>query len=106
MGKVEEAIKKINTVIQERPNDRHRALIGEHIIDQITTEEAAEGILAPEKTLEGAMDEIERKARERAVRNCAVIEDDVVFRWAREYFGISETTKPQPSAHLSLDDFL
>lgn len=41
MGKIEEAIKKINTEIQKQPNNRYLALVGEHIIDQITTEAAA-----------------------------------------------------------------
>ena len=45
MGKIEDAIKKINLQIQMSPNDKYRALIGEYIIDQITTEAAAEQIL-------------------------------------------------------------
>lgn len=108
MGKIEEAIKKINIEIQARPNDHYLALIGEYTIDQITTEETAEGILATEKTLAGAIQDIEQKARKRAVGNCAVIEGAVVYSWAREYFGIAEAAKPQAAAentHLSLDDF-
>ena len=35
MGKIEDAIKKINLQIQMSPNDKYRALIGEYIIDQI-----------------------------------------------------------------------
>lgn len=116
MGKIEEAIKKINTTIQEKPNDRYRVLVGEHIIDQITTEEAAEKILREDKSLAGAMKAIWMKAAANEWKNedgkCAVVEGTVVFGWAREYFGIDETAKPQPSAektqasvHLSLDDF-
>ena len=59
MGKIEDAIKKINLQIQMSPNDKYRALIGEYIIDQITTEAAAEQILQAEKTLNRAL--VERK---------------------------------------------
>ena len=46
MGKIEDAIKKINVEIQKEPNEEVLAKIGEYIIDQITTEEVAEKILA------------------------------------------------------------
>lgn len=110
MGKIEEAIKKINTEIQKTPNDEYIALIGEHIIDQITTEEAAGLILEKEKTLDGALKEIYKKAKAKASGNRAAIRSDIVFGWAREYFGLKETANPQPAAekksgHLSLDDF-
>lgn len=62
MGKIEDAIKKINLQIQMSPNDKYRALIGEYIIDQITTEAAAEQILQAEKTLNRALVEITKKA--------------------------------------------
>ena len=48
MGKIEDAIKKINVEIQKEPNEEVLAKIGEYIIDQITTEEVAEKILAEE----------------------------------------------------------
>lgn len=49
MGKIEDAIKKINTEIQKEPSNRYLALIGEHIIDNITSEAAAEKVLKKEK---------------------------------------------------------
>ena len=45
MGKIEDAIKKINTEIQKEPSNRYLALVGEHIIDNITSEAAAEKVL-------------------------------------------------------------
>lgn len=113
MGKIEEAIKKINIEVQKKPNDEYIALIGEHIIDQIATEEAADAVLQEEKTLDKAMEEIFKKAKAKASGSRVAIRDDVVYGWAREYFGLekaAEAANPQTAAekesgHLSLDDF-
>lgn len=125
MGKIEEAIKKINTEIQKQPNIRYLALIGEHIIDCITTEAAAEAVLAEKKTLSGAMQKIQTEAGKQKNGNMAVVEDHIVYGWAKEYFGLAdmpaqkrlEVAYPQTIAEfpkekpkkalqrLSLDDF-
>ncbi len=109
MGKIEDAIKKINTEIQKEPDNRYIALIGEHIIDCITNETAAERVLQEEKTLERALTGIENRAKQQQVKGHAVIESTVVYGWAREYFGLTaeesrESCKPS-LARLSLDDF-
>lgn len=110
MGKIEEAIKKINEEVQKDPTNQYLALVGEHIIDRITTEAAAASVLAEDKTLAGVMRQIEAEAKKRSRGNCAVIADDIVYRWARDYFGLSETANPQSPAGkgicLSLEDFL
>ena len=79
MGKIEEAIKKINAEIQKQPNNEYLALIGEHIIDCITTEDTAEEVLKTEKTLAGALREIEANAAKRKSGKVAVVEDAVVY---------------------------
>ena len=111
MGKIEDAIKKINTEIQKEPSNRYLALIGEHIIDNITSEAAAEKVLKEEKTLAKALGGIQNKASKQKTGDCAVIEDSVVYGWAREYFGL--TANPQAPAEevkkgvcVSLEDFL
>ena len=109
MGKIEDAIKKINTEIQKEPNNRYIALIGEHIIDCITSETAAERVLQEERTLERALTGIENRAKQQQFKGYAVIEDAVVYGWAREYFGLTAETPQEPSkpsfTRLSLDDF-
>lgn len=105
MERITKAIQKINEEIQKNPTDRYAALIGEHIIDCITTTEAAEKILTEKKTLKGALEEIKGKARKSALGGVAVIEDSEVYGWAREYFGIKEETKPKTAA-INLEDFL
>lgn len=116
MGKIDKAIKKINTEIQKKPYDRYQALVGEHIIDCITTEMAADAVLSKDKTLSGALKEIWDKASlvgmAQQSTKTAVIEDAVVYKWAREYFGLTETADPQTSAEapkkgvcIKLEDF-
>ena len=117
MGKIDKAIKKINTEIQKKPYDRYQALIGEHIIDCITTEMAADAVLLKEKTLSGALKEIWDKASlvgmaQQSIKT-AVIEDSVVYGWAREYFGLNEVANPQAPAGtpqkgvcVRLEDFI
>ena len=61
MGKIEDAIKKINTEIQKEPSNRYLALVGEHIIDNITSEAAAKKVLKKE-TLAKALAGIENQA--------------------------------------------
>ena len=72
MGKIEDAIKKINTEIQKEPSNRYLALVGEHIIDNITSEAAAEKVLkkeAEEKiaAMETEMDELRMQAEQTAL---------------------------------------
>lgn len=114
MGKIEEAIKKINTEIQKDPKNRYLALVGEHIIDQINTEAAAEAVLHEKKNLAGAMQKIQTEAAKKKYGNCAVIEDAVVYGWARDYFGLTgeEAENPQTPAEapkkgvcVKLEDF-
>ncbi len=112
MGKIDEAIKKINTEIQKQPNNRYLALVGEHIIDRITTEAAAEKVLKAEKTLARALTGIQNRASRQKEGNCAVIEDAVVYGWAREYFDLTEEANPQTPAEapkkgvcVKLEDF-
>lgn len=122
MGKMEEAIKKINDEVQKNHSNTYLVMVGEHIIDCITTEEAAEQVLQGGKNLQGCLSYIQGEARKKQTGNVAVIDDVTVYRWAREYFGLEtagqkphlELVKPQTPAskeehkkskHLSMDDF-
>lgn len=117
MGKIENAIEKLNNEIQKKPQDLYIALVGEHLIDCITTETAAEKVLEKGKTLEEALKKIRGNAKEKAVGGCAVIADEEVYKWAREYFGLeaieagdvksANIAEPKKKElHLSLEDFL
>ena len=119
VDKIELAIKNINKELQSNHSNEYLVLIGEHIIDCITSEEAAEKVLEKGKTLQGCLSHIQTEAAKKKVGQVAVIQDSVVYGWAREYFGLEggteprlEVVKPQApaevpkkSGHLSLDDF-
>lgn len=120
MGKIDEAIRKINTEIQKEPDNAYIAAVGEHIIDCITTDEAAEAVLAEGKTLSGALETV-RNAMEKRTKghrgktnssgSCTVIvaTDAEVFKMARDYFGLDRAeTRPaaKKGVSLSLEDFL
>ena len=119
MGRIEEAIKKINEEVQKNHKNTYLVMVGEHIIDCITTEIAAEQVLAEKKTLSGCLQDITAKAQKRKQGNVAVIDDATVYGWAREYFGLDKAEqKPQlevvktqtiaeetKKSRLSMDDF-
>lgn len=121
MGKMEEAIKKINDEVQKNHSNTYLVMVGEHIIDCITTETDAEKVLADKKNLSGCLWSITGKAKHRKTGNVAVIDDVTVYGWAREYFGLAAAEEKKPhlelvktqtpaevpkkSNHLSLDDF-
>ena len=56
MSRIEDAVKKINLEIQKEPDNGYIAVVGEYIIDCITSEEAADAVLAEGKTLSGALE--------------------------------------------------
>lgn len=91
MGKIEDAIKKINDEVQKNHKNTYLVLVGEHIIDCIITEIAAEKVLAEKKDLSGCLKSITGKASGRKTGNVAVIDDATVYGWAREYFGLDKT---------------
>lgn len=134
MGKIEEAIKKINADIQANPENKFLEAVGEYVIDQIKTEAAAEAVLEEGKSLKKICEEIKDKAYKEALeihkrskgRNYEVIcyGPEKTIDEVMEYFGLEaaeqkphlELVKPQTSSeapkedpkksnHLSLDDF-
>lgn len=120
MGKIEDAIKKINDEVQKNHNDTNLVHVGEYIIDCITTEKAAEKILTEKKNIAGCMQEIRNKAKKQSYGGMAMIRHETVYGWVREYFGLEaidqkphlEVVKtqtpaeaPKKSSHLSMDDF-
>lgn len=122
MGKIEDAIKKINDEVQKNHSNTYLVMVGEHIIDSITTEENAERVLAKDKNLQGCLSQIRTHAAKQKKDNVAVIDHMTVYKWARDYFGLkgvgqkpqlevvktqtpSVVEMPKKSGHLSMDDF-
>lgn len=107
MGKIEEAIKKINTEIQKEPNNRYLALVGENIIDCIMTDDDAEKVLQEGKTLAEAMKAIMKEASKKKQGSVAVLQDAEVYRIAQAFFSLNpQAPAEKKCVALSLEDFL
>lgn len=112
----DEAITKINDEMWKDPANTFVEAIGHYLIDKCgRSEQAAAAIMNPDKTLKGCCDTIVDKAWKKAKGNVAAIQDDTVFGWADEYFGIASDgtgaaapTQAAPSGGLaiSFEDFM
>ncbi|MDY3927351.1 MAG: hypothetical protein SOZ12_08545 [Anaerotignum sp.] len=121
MGKIEEAIKKINADIQEEPEEDVLAKIGEYIIDQIRTEADAEAVLAEGKSLKKIFNEIREEAYKQALekrkngktnRNYEAIgcDGESTLNRVMNYFGLGENPQtpaeaPKKGVCVKLEDF-
>ena len=79
--------------------------IGQYIIDTCLFNDAdAAKALESGKTLAGCASLVTKNARKQAVGGCACVEDAVVWRWVRGYYGFSgsgglqSTAQPQAAA--------
>ena len=88
--------------------------IGQYIIDTCLINDAdASKALDNGKTLSGCANLVTKNARKQAVGGCACVEDAVVWRWVREYYGFSgngnlqSTAQPQAAAKpVDILDFM
>ena len=74
--------------------------IGQYIIDTCLFNDAdAAKALESGKTLAGCASLVTKNARKQAVGGCACVEDAVVWRWVREYYGFTaQNTEVQLTA--------
>lgn len=102
---IQKAIEKIDKEM-EQGNGNLKA-VANYIIDKLLgSEENAEKILDEKKSLKGCFSEITSKAKKQAENNCAMIDDQTVFAWVREYFGVEESEKkPEGSNIFDFDIF-
>ena len=85
---IQRAIDKID---KEMEADENLKAIANYIIDRlITNEENAAKILDKKKSLKTCFDKIKSEAKKLAKNGLAVVADEVVFSWVREYFGVKE----------------
>lgn len=77
-----EGIKRIEKML-EGQKDKYLQIIGKYLIEQTELDSL---YLNKEKNLKGMAEYIKGKARKQATGNVAIIEDAVVFDWAKEYF--------------------
>lgn len=85
---IQKAINHIDTQA-EKENDCVK-IIAQYIIENlIKTDSAAEKILNDKLTLNACFEKVKSNAKAKAAGGCACVEDAVVFRWVREYYGIT-----------------
>ena len=119
----DEAITKINEEMQKDPNDTFLEAVGQHLIDRCGQSDlAASAFLASGRTLKEFCDTIRNKARAKAQNEArakardalVVIEDQIVFDQAEEYFGMEKDGSVEAPAQsvpagglaISFEDFI
>ena len=108
---IEEAIEKVSNEIAKIKAPYGEALGTYIITNLLDTEENAKKVMDEKKTLDGCLSFIKGKAKESAVNGVAMIDEDTVYGWLREYYGIKEqkdTPVPEESSRkvVSLFDML
>lgn len=105
--------KAINLIDEHSEKTQNPAIkrIATYILDELlTTDENADKVLKNDKSLEKCWSFVSAKAKNKAVSGSAFIEDEVVFGWVREYYGITilQSTAPavKNNTTLSLLDLL
>ena len=97
MNAIQEAIIKINTEMQAKPDDLYLEAIGQHVIDRCGNVAAAEAVLKKDRTLK-----VMETAKARKQGSVAVMRDDEVYAIVDRYFGIDsmEPVTPLPASEL------
>lgn len=91
--KIQQAIHKIDEEA-EKLDDTNARIIASHIIDTyLNSDENAEKVLDGKKTLKACLESIKSKAKKQASNGVAMIADDTVYSWAKEYYGFAVDCK-------------
>lgn len=105
--KIQQAIERIDS--QSEGQSDVVKIIAQHIIENfIKTDAAAKKLLNKKLTLQDCYKSVQSKAKGKAVGGCACVDDNVVYGWVREYYGLtSSDLKPDDKASniLSFDIF-
>nr|DAG43032.1 MAG TPA: PcfK-like protein [Caudoviricetes sp.] len=81
--------------------------IAQYIIDDLITDDASAAKITDEKkSLADCMKSVENKAKKLAENGCAMIKDDIVYGWVREYYEVEEKAAPSNIISLDLADLL
>lgn len=78
--------------------------IADYVIKLINCEHNAQAVM--NKTLSDVLSEINKRARKEAVKNCAMIESEVVFGWVVEIYGLKTDTQAESDGIVNLLDFM
>lgn len=89
---MKKAIAKIDAEGEKGGTNQKR--IAQYIIDALITDDISAGKVADgKKSLADCVKAVTGKARKHAENGCAMVEDETVYSWIREYYGITEEPK-------------
>lgn len=101
---IQKAINKIDSEAENLKNT-NATRIASHIIDTyLTSDENAERALDDKKTLRSCIDNIKSKAKQQAVNGMAMVDDETVYGWAKDYYGFAVDCKENKV--IDLFDFI
>ena len=87
---MQKAIDKIDKEA-EAINSPAITIVASHIIDvYIKSDENAQKVL--DKTLKDCWNKVSSQAKKETSNSCAVISNDTVYEWVKEYYGFAEAT--------------
>lgn len=103
---IKKAIDKIDKEAEELGGGQVM-IIASHIIDHyITNAENAKKVLEDKKTLKSAIEKCKRNAKKSAVNGIAVIDDETVYGWIKEFYGFIDLQSPAQNKIINLFDVL
>lgn len=95
---IEEAIKKVSNEIA-KIKAPYGEVLGTYIITKLlNTEENAKKVMDEKKTLEGCLNSVKGSAKKSAVNGMAMVDENTVYGWIREYYGINEQKATEQTA--------
>lgn len=97
----QEAITKIDSEADKLGEQGQ--VIAQYIIENFLSDEKSVELVEG-KTLDDCMKEIKNKAQKQAKNGVAMIKDDTVYAWVREFYGFTEKTKSDKV--IDLFDFI
>lgn len=102
---MQKAIAKIDAEAEKGGHTQKR--IAQYIIDKLITDDInAKKIVADDKSLSACAEEVRKKAMKFAEKNSAMIENDEVYEWVRDYYGVREAAKKSNIIDIDLAEML
>lgn len=102
---MKKAIAKIDAEGEKGGANQKR--IAQYIIDTLITDDISAGkVTDKKKSLADCAKAVTGKARKHAENGCAMVEDETVYSWIREYYEVEEKSTPSNIISLDLADLL
>ncbi|MDR1631227.1 MAG: PcfK-like family protein [Oscillospiraceae bacterium] len=102
---IQQAIAKIDK--EAESIGQNGKYIAEYLIQEVIKTDAAAGqVLTAGKSLKECLAKVTSNAKKQAQNNMAMVDNETVFAWVREYFGVDSLAEKPKSKTINLADFL